>query len=44
VTSVDDHHTETELDDPQSWDEAIANDGTIDDLRARAQTLIARVR
>lgn len=40
VPSVDDHHTETELDDATLWDDAIANDGTLEALRASAEALI----
>lgn len=39
--AVDDHHTETELDDSTLWDEAIANDGAEADLRARAAAVIS---
>lgn len=37
---VDDHHTETELDDPKLWDEPIANDGSEADLAAKARAVI----
>jgi phosphomevalonate kinase len=40
TAGVDDHSTETELDDPALWDEQIANDGTLDELAQRA----ARIR
>jgi phosphomevalonate kinase len=43
VASVDEHHTETELDDPSLWDETLANDGTIDELRVRAEELVGRL-
>ena len=42
VVSVDEHHTETELDDASLWDETIANDGTIDELRVHGEALIER--
>jgi phosphomevalonate kinase len=42
AASVDEHHTETELDDPSLWDEVISNDGTLDDLAARADALVTR--
>jgi phosphomevalonate kinase len=37
VDSVDGHHTETELDDPSLWDVVVPNDGSLDELRARAR-------
>jgi phosphomevalonate kinase len=43
VASVDGHHTETELDDPSSWDVVVDNDGTLDDLGARADALVTRL-
>lgn len=36
VPEVDDHPTETELDDPALWDEELVNDGDLAGLRARA--------
>lgn len=39
---VDGHHTETELDDPSLWDEVVRNDGSVDELRARAREIIAQ--
>jgi phosphomevalonate kinase len=39
---VDDHPTETELDDPGLWTESIHNDGSLADLAAQAESLIAR--
>lgn len=36
---VDTHHTETELDDPSLWDEVVTNEGSIEELRGRAQAL-----
>lgn len=41
TAGVDDHHTETELDDATLWDEVVTNDGSIDDLRVKAEALIA---
>lgn len=42
VPAVDDHETETQLDDATLWDEAIDNDGTLAELGAKADALIAR--
>lgn len=39
---VDDHATETELDDPARWDEIVPNDGSIAELGERAGDVIAR--
>lgn len=38
TSGVDDHPTETALDDPSLWDEVVANDGDLELLRARADT------
>lgn len=38
---VDGHHTETELDDPALWDQAIANEGTLAELGAKADAVIS---
>jgi phosphomevalonate kinase len=42
TAGVDDHHTETELDDPALWDEVVDNDGTLEDLNAKARALATR--
>ncbi len=41
---VDDHHTETELDDPQLWDRVVTNAGTIAELDAVAADLVSALR
>ena len=37
---VDDHQTETELDDPSLWNEIIPNDGTREELAERAEAVL----
>lgn len=37
---TDGNFTETELDDPSLWDEVVTNDGTADELRAKAAAVI----
>jgi phosphomevalonate kinase len=37
TAGVDDHPTETDLDDPALWDEVVANDGDLAALQTRAQ-------
>jgi phosphomevalonate kinase len=39
----DTHRTETELDDPALWNEAIPNDGTIEQLAASAESVLSRL-
>ena len=39
--SADDHPTETQLDDPSLWDEVMTNDGSVEELSAKAEALIA---
>ncbi|HEU4406073.1 MAG TPA: hypothetical protein VFS43_12465 [Polyangiaceae bacterium] len=39
--AADGHPTETELDDPSLWHEAVANDGTLAQLDAKAAALVA---
>lgn len=41
LPAVDDHETETQLDDASLWDEVITNDGPLAELGAKAETLIA---
>jgi len=36
TAGVDDHPTETELDDPALWDEQVPNDGTLEELAQHA--------
>jgi phosphomevalonate kinase len=38
--AADEHHTETELDDPGLWDECIQNNGTLEELAAKAVAII----
>lgn len=40
VPDKDDHPTETELDDPALWDEIVHNDGSLDDLAAKAEAIV----
>jgi len=42
TAGVDDHPTETELDDPALWDEQVANDGSLEELRAHAVRIAGR--
>ena len=42
LPAVDDHETETQLDDVSLWDEIIENDGSLVDLGTQADALIAR--
>ena len=37
--SADDHRTETDLDDPSLWDEVLTNDGSLEELSAKAAAL-----
>ena len=39
--AADGHLTETDLDDPSLWDEVVPNDGTLAELEARAEAIIA---
>jgi phosphomevalonate kinase len=39
--AADDHHTETELDDPALWDEVVPNDGALADLDAAAARVLS---
>ncbi len=41
TAGVDDHSTETELDDPGLWDEEIVNDGTLAELGSRVAGRVA---
>ena len=41
LASADDHHTETELDDPTLWNEVLDNNGSLDDLATHAEALLA---
>ena len=38
---VDDHPTETELDDPSLWDEVVPNEGSLEELDARAARVLS---
>lgn len=38
--AADEHHTETDLDDPSLWDEVLTNDGSLEELSAKAETLV----
>lgn len=40
---VDDHPTETELDDAKLWSEVVRNEGTVEALNAQARALLARI-
>ncbi len=40
TSSVDDHPTETELDDPSLWDETMENDGSLEELDTKAGALL----
>ena len=42
TAAVDGHETETQLDDVSLWDEVVDNDGSLDELAAHAEDVIAR--